>query len=305
MYDSIIIGTGPGGYGAALYAARYKMNVLVIGAQEGGMAATAHSIENYLGIEAIPGPEFMQRCRQQVEKLGVNVLNQIVRGIQKIEGGFQVNLEDGSKQIGRTVVLALGTEKRKLNITGEKDFLGRGVSYCSTCDGFFFKDKIVAVIGGSDSAVTAALHLADVAKHVYLIYRGVHLRSEPIWQDELDRRENITQILERNIVEIQGSQKVEKVLLDEEFNGKKEVELEGVFIEIGSVPMVSLLGNLDVALDETNHIIVADDMKTNVPGVFGVGDITTASHKFKQIITAAAEGSIAATSAYKFIKTGA
>lgn len=304
MYDSVIIGTGPGGYGAALYAARYKMNVLVIGAQEGGMAATAHSVENYLGIEALSGTEFMRRCRQQVEKLGAQVINQIVRGIQKIEEGFQVTLEDGAKYVGKTVILALGTEKRRLNIQGEKEFLGRGVSYCSTCDGFFFKDKVVSVIGGSDSAVTAALHLADVAKHVYLIYRGAELRSEPIWQDELDRRGNITQILERNILEIKGDQKVEKVVLDQEYAGKKEIDLDGVFIEIGSVPMVSLLGNLGVVLDDSNHIIVADDMKTNVPGVFGVGDITTASNKFKQIITAAAEGSIAATSAYKFIKTG-
>lgn len=304
MYDSIIIGTGPGGYGAALYAARYKMNVLVIGAQEGGMAATAHSVENYLGIESISGPEFMQNCRKQVEKLGVEVINQNVKFINKSEEGYMVTLEDGTTQEGKTLILSLGTEKRKLDIKGEKELLGKGVSYCATCDGFFFKGKDVAVIGGSDSAVTAALHLADVANRVCLIYRGVKLRSEPIWQDELDKRNNIDQILERNIIEIKGAQKVEKVVLDKEYKANKEIDLDGVFIEIGSVPMVSLLSNLGVELDDTNHIIVKDDMKTNVPGVYGVGDITTASNKFKQIITAAAEGSIAATSAYRFVKTG-
>lgn len=304
MYDSIIIGTGPGGYGAALYAARYKMSVLVIGAQEGGMAATAHSVQNYLGIEEISGQAFMQNCRRQVENLGVQVINQNVKMLQKTETGFEVLLEDGTKQLGKTLILALGTAKRKLDIKGEKEFLGRGVSYCSTCDGFFFKNKIVAVVGGSDSAVTASLHLADVATKVYLIYRGSELRSEPIWQDELNRRTNIVQILERNIVEIQGTQKVEKVLLDAEYEGSKEISLDGVFIEIGSVPMISLLSNLQIALDDSNYIIVQDDMRTNVPGVYGVGDITTASNKFKQIITAGAEGAIAATTAYRFIKTG-
>lgn len=304
MYDSIIIGTGPGGYGAALYAARYKMNVLIIGKQEGGMAATAHSIENYLGIESISGVEFMQTCRKQVENLGVKVINQNVKQINKDEDGFTMMLEDGTTQKGKTLILSPGTEKRKLNIKGEKELLGKGVSYCATCDGFFFREKNVAVIGGSDSAVTAALHLADVAKQVYLIYRGVKLRSEPIWQEELDRRDNIQQILERNIIEIKGNNKVEKVVLDNEYEGKKEIELDGVFIEIGSVPMVSLLKNIGVELDQDNHIIVEEDMKTNVAGVYAVGDVTTASNKFKQIITAASEGSIAATSAYRFVKTG-
>ncbi len=304
MYDSIIIGTGPGGYGAALYAARYKMNVLVIGAQEGGMAATAHSIENYLGIDSISGPQFMADCKKQVENLGVEVISQNAKALQKNEEGFSVTLEDGTSREGKTLMLALGTEKRKLNITGEKEFLGKGVSYCATCDAFFFKDKNVAVIGGSDSAVTAALHLADIAKNVYLIYRGTQLRSEPIWQDELDRRKNITQILERNILEIKGEEKVESVLLDDEYQDRQELETDGVFIEIGSVPMVSLLSNIGVQLDDSNHIIVSEDMRTNVPGVYGIGDVTTASNKFKQIITAAAEGSIAATTAYRFIKTG-
>lgn len=304
MYDSIIIGTGPGGYSAALYAARYKMNVLVIGAQEGGMAATAHSIENYLGIDSISGPQFMQNCKKQVEDLGVEVINQNVKIINKNQEGFDVTLEDGSSYNGKTLILGLGTEKRKLNIKGEKELLGKGVSYCATCDAFFFKGKDVAVIGGSDSAVTAALHLADIANNVYLIYRGTQLRSEPIWQDELDRRENIFQILERNILEIKGEQKVEKVILDNEYKGSKEIKLDGIFIEIGSVPMVSLLSNIGLELDKTNHIIVTDDMRTNVPGVYGVGDVTTASHKFKQIITAASEGSIASTTAYRFIKTG-
>jgi len=304
MYDLIVIGTGPGGYGAALYAARYKMNVLVVGDQEGGMAATAHSVENYLGIESIPGPQFMADCRKQVENLGVEIVNQHAKSLQKTAEGFLINLDNGRSYEGKTLALALGTEKRKLNIKGEQEFLGKGVSYCATCDGFFFKDKIVAVVGGSDSAVTAALHLADVAKQVYIVYRGIQLRSEPIWNDELNRRENITQILETNILEIQGENNVEKITLDNEFKNRKELNLDGVFIEIGSVPMVSLLSNLGVKLDETNHIIVKDDMRTNVPGVYGVGDITTASSKFKQIITAAAEGSIAATSAYRFIKTG-
>ena len=304
MYDSIIIGTGPGGYSAALYAARYKMNVLLIGAQEGGMAATAHSIENYLGIDSISGPQFMQNCKKQVEDLGVEVINQNVKIINKNQEGFDVTLEDGSSYNGKTLILGLGTEKRKLNIKGEKELLGKGVSYCATCDAFFFKGKDVAVIGGSDSAVTAALHLADIANKVYLIYRGTQLRSEPIWQDELDRRENIVQILERNILEIKGEQKVKKVILDNEYEGSNEINLDGIFIEIGSVPMVSLLSNIGLELDKTNHIIVTDDMRTNVPGVYGVGDVTTASHKFKQIITAASEGSIASTTAYRFIKTG-
>lgn len=304
MYDLIIIGTGPGGYGAALYAARYRLKILVIGAQEGGMAATAHKVENYLGIESISGPEFMQKCRTQVENLGVKIINQTVRMIQKDETGFKVTLDNKEEYEGKTMILALGTEKRKLNIKGEKELLGKGVSYCATCDAFFFRDKTVAVIGGSDSAVTAALHLADIAKRVYLIYRGTELRSEPIWVDKINKKKNVKVILETNVSEIQGEQSVKNVILDKEIEGTHKLPLDGVFIEIGSIPMVSLLQPLGIELDEGNHIVVQDDMKTNVPGIYAVGDVTTTSNKFKQIITAASEGSIAATTAYKFIKTG-
>ena len=304
MYDLIVIGTGPGGYGTALYAARYKMNILVIGNQEGGMAATASLVENYLGIESISGMEFMQNCRKQVEKLGVKIKNQTVKVIQKKDDYYEVIVDDNQTYEAKTIVLGLGTEKRKLNIKGEQNFLGKGVSYCATCDAFFFRDKTVAVVGGSDSAVTAALHLADVARQVYIIYRRAKLRSEPIWIEKLDVKDNVSFIMETNITEIRGNDNVEKVILDNEYKGSNELVLDGVFIEIGCVPMVSLLNQLGVALDDTNHIIVNNDMSTNISGIYAVGDVTTACNKFKQIITAAAEGAIAATTAYQYIKTG-
>lgn len=304
MYDLIVIGTGPAGYGAALYAARYKMKVLILGVQEGGMAATAHKVENYLGIESISGSEYMQNCKTQVEKLGVEVINKAVKIVSKREGYFNVLLDNNENYEAKTIILALGTEKRKLNIAGEEDFLGKGVSYCATCDGFFFRHKTVGVVGGSDSAVTAALHLADIADKVYLIYRGAKLRAEPVWIEQVAEKKNIKIILETNITEIQGDTTIKKIILDNVFEGENSLSLNGLFIEIGAVPMVSLLRHLKVELDSSNHIIVNENMSTNVEGIFAAGDVTTGSNKFKQIVTAAAEGSIAATSVYKYIKTG-
>jgi thioredoxin reductase (NADPH) len=304
VYDLIIIGTGPAGYAAAIYASRFKLKNLVIGEIAGGLASEAHKIENYLGFVEITGRDLMEKFRQQAEHFGSEIFNDNVVEIKKNKDQFKVKTRSSKDFLSRTLILALGSAYKKLNVRGEREFLGKGVSYCPTCDGPFFKGKIVAVIGGADSAVMAAIHLSEFAQQVYLIYRREKLRAEPIWTERVQQNKKVQIIYQTNVLEIQGRNKVEKMILDQPWQGKSELAVDGVFIEIGSVPNVALIKDLGIVSDKDGFINIKEDGSTSVAGIFAAGDVTTGSNKLRQVITAVAEGAIAAKSAYEYLRKG-
>lgn len=306
-YDLLIVGAGPAGLTASIYASRYKLNNLVIGKQLGGELALAHKIENYPGFVSISGPELVQKIGQQVEQLGNPIVYEDVGRIEKKGSHFEVETAAGKTYQAQAVVVATGSERRRLGVAGEKELVGKGVSYCSTCDAPFYKGKVVGVIGGSDSAVTGAIHAAEFAEKIYLIYRGEKLRAEPIWLDELKGlidAGKVEVIYETNVTEIVANQQgtVGKVKLDNQFQGKNELALDGLFIEIGGVPGTSLVKPLGVELTESGHVKVGEDMSTNIEGLYCAGDMVDRSQIMQQAITAMAQGAIAAATAYKFIK---
>lgn len=302
IYDLIIIGTGPAGYSSAIYASRYGLKTLLIGQNAGGMAALAHQVDNYPGFISITGLELMKKFQQHTKALGVEIIHDLVKSVKKSQDIFKIITNNKSYQ-AKTIILALGTEKRKLNIPGEKEFLGRGVSYCTTCDGMFFKNKTVAVIGGGDSAFRAALHLAEIAKLVYLIYTQEVPNAMPNTQEMVDKLSHkIKTIPSNSITEIKGVNRVESVTLKKTYQNKSELVVDGVFVEIGAIPNSSLINNLGVKTTDKGYIEVNANQQTNIDGVFAAGDVTTNSAGFSQIITAASEGAIAALSSFKYLK---
>jgi thioredoxin reductase (NADPH) len=302
MYDLIILGAGPAGYTAAIYAARYKLKTVLIGAVAGGAMAEAHLVENWPGINSITGIELTKNFQKHVEYFDVPIETDNVEIINKNNETFAVKTASGKEFVGKTVIMAAGSKKRKLGVPGELELRGKGVSYCATCDAYFFKNKTVAVIGGSDSAGNAALLLADHADKVYIIYRKELLRCEALTLERIEKNDKIEIIYNTNITKIKGEKNVEAVELDSEFNGAQELKVKGVFIEIGATPSADLAKNLGVELDNLDRIKINLDCSTNIEGIFAAGDITVGLYDLKQIITAAASGAIAATSVNKFVK---
>ncbi len=302
IYDLIIIGAGPAGLAASIYASRYKLNHLLLGASIGGQINEIHNIENWPGDISVSGFNLLSRFVEHAKSLGVAPQNESIASIKKNEENiFEITTAKNVHKT-RAVIMAMGTEYRRMNIPGEKEFTGKGVSYCATCDAMFFKNKTVCVVGGGNAAVVVALNLTDFASKVYLIYRGDRFSAEPVWLDKMANNPKIEAIKNTNIIEIKGDKKVEKIILDKAHNDKTFLEVDGVFVEIGSEPGVELAQKIGVEIDEQKYIKVNADMSTNIPGVFAAGDITNGSNKFRQIITATAEGAIAANGVYKMFK---
>jgi len=294
MHDIIIIGSGPAGFSAGIYAARFGLNAIVIGETLGGTANNAHLIENYPGYTSINGMDLMEKFAEHVKSVGIEIKNSGVVNIEKIKDHFVATTKENEKFEGKNLVLAMGTVRRKLNIPGEDEFLGKGVSYCATCDGPFFRDKTVSVVGGSDGACNTAVLLAQHCEKVYVFYRKNKLRAEPFWVKKIQKNKKIEVVHNVNVKEIVGDKFVEAVKLD---NGEK-IKVDGVFIEIGGVPQISITKNIGVKTDKSDTIIVDSEQRTNVKGVYAAGDITTGSNKWSQVITVSAEGAVAARSAF-------
>ncbi|MFQ5474845.1 MAG: NAD(P)/FAD-dependent oxidoreductase [Candidatus Nanoarchaeia archaeon] len=301
-YDYIIIGGGPGGYSSAIYAARYNLKTLVIAKERGGLITTTHLIENWPGVKSATGLELMDAVEAHVKHLNVPIVDGIVLSLEKDGDTFIVKTRD-DKYKAKAILLATGTKHRHLTVPGAEEFNGRGISYCATCDGAFFKNKVVAVIGGSDTSAKEALVLSEIAAKTYIIYRREKIRAEPINYDRVMKKveEGKIEIIYRtNITEVKGDKMVTGVTLDNEFNGSKELELQGVFGAIGLIPQTGLAKSIGVDLDERGEIKIDRDSKTNIPGVYAAGDCTDSG--FKQAITAAAEGCTAANSAFQRIR---
>ncbi|MBW3015531.1 FAD-dependent oxidoreductase [Candidatus Woesearchaeota archaeon] len=302
IYDVIIIGAGAAGYCAAIYAARYKMKALVIGKQYGGVAAEAYIVENYPGYNSIKGFELMEKWREHVKYLGVKVMPGEVDAINKVKEGFEVFMGEKNRFVGKSLIMAIGLERRKLNLEGEDKLTGKGIHYCATCDSPFYKGKITAVVGGNDSAASAALLLAEYCPKVYIIYRKEKIRAEPYWVDLVEKNDKIEVLNTTNVVKAFGKEKLEEVELDNEYKGSKKLKLEGLFIEIGSVPNIALIEELKLEHDG-GYIKVNTKQETSVAGVWAAGDVTSGSLPLKQIIIAAAQGAQAANGAFVYVKS--
>jgi thioredoxin-disulfide reductase len=302
IYDLVIIGAGPAGLTASIYASRYKLNHLLLGAQIGGQVNEIHSIENWPGDISVSGFDLLSRFVSHTKSLGVAPQNESIVSVKRVEDDIFEITTGKNIHKAQAVIMAMGTAYRKLNIPGEKEFIGKGVSYCATCDAMFFRNKIVSVIGGGNAAVVVALELTDFASKVYLIYRGERFSAEPVWLDKMMANSKIVPIKNTNIIEIKGSEKVEKIILDNAYEDNNHLDVDGVFVEIGSEPGVELAERLGVETDEQGFVKVNSDMSTNMPGVFAAGDITNGSNKFRQILIAAAEGAVAANGVYKMLK---
>ena len=300
VYDVIIVGGGPAGLSAAMYARRYNMRTLVI-AKDYGLAADAPAIENYPGFISISGGDLVRKFMEHAEYYGAEIEMDEVIEVRKKDNLFEVIASD--TYYARSVIFAMGSRRRTLDIPGEAEFRGRGVSYCATCDAPLFRNRVVAVVGGSDAACVSALHLAEFASKVYQIYRRDKLRGEPINVKRVLENEKIEVIYNAVPVEIVGDMRVKGIKVRFKDGGEKLIEVDGIFVEIGSIPNSEIAKKLGVAVDEEGHIIVDSGMRTNIPGVFAAGDITTGSEKFEQIVTAVAEGALAARSAYDYVRS--
>lgn len=313
MYDTIIIGSGPAGLTASIYASRYHLKNLVVGKSPGGTIAYAHKVDNFPGLPGISGVELGQKIFQQAKDLGGEILLDGVVNIEAVKEDntvlnvsdpfFKVKTETNKEFIAKTLIIATGTERRKLGIPGEKEYLGKGVSYCTNCDAPFFKGKTVVVVGGANAACSGAAHLAEFAKKVYLAYRKEALRADPAWVEEVKRNSLIEVIYNANVVEIIGAGgRVTEIELDVPYNGNRSIKTDGVFIEIGGAPINNLASLLGVALNKDGYLEVDDKMATNISGIFAAGDITTKNIFLPQALTSASEGAIAAFSVFNYLK---
>lgn len=298
--DYIIIGGGVAGMSSAIYAKRFGMDVVIISPEFGGLIATTHLVENFPGFPSVSGFDLGKHFQEHIDSLDVPKVTSKVTEIKKQENNshpvYTVVCQNGETYIAPTILIATGSDHRKLNVPGEKEFYGKGVSYCATCDGPFFRDKKVGIVGGSDSATKEALYLSDIASDVKIIYRKSKLRAEPINIERAEKKENIAVVPNVNVVEVFGDEKVTGVKLD---NGET-LELDGLFIEIGYIPQTELAEQIGVELNGKGQIETTAHGNTNLRGVFAAGDIT--SEPFKQAITSSAQGVFAANEAHKYIQ---
>ena len=300
-YSLIIIGAGPAGLTASIYASRYKIDNLIIGEVVGGLTFEAHKICNFPTEEEISGIELTEKMKNNAKSLGAVLRMDKVIGINKKNKLFEVVTQSGEEFYTEAILLATGTERRKLNIPKENELLGKGIHYCATCDAVFYKDKVVAVVGGGDSANTASFYLAKVAKKVYQIYRKDKLRGEGLWIDQVINNKKIEVIYNREVIGLEGKEKLKKIILNVSYKGTKKIDIDGLFIEIGTVPVKGLIEKLSVNTDNYGYIKVNTDQTTSEKGIWAAGDITTNSNNFHQIITACSEGAIAAENIFNFL----
>ncbi len=298
MYDVAIIGGGVSGYGAALYAGRFRMKTVVIATMPGGAVINTNDIANYPGFNQISGLDLFSKIEAHAKEYDIEIINDTVTKVNKNGSCFQLQLS-GKTIAAKSIIIATGSKWRKLNIPGEEKFASKGVHYCALCDGPFYKDKIIGIVGGSDSAVKEAHLLSEFAKKVYIIYRGDKLRAEPITIERAMKNDKIEIIYKTNITEIKGDQFVNEVVFDTPCHGSTDFKLDGLFIAIGHIPLSSFAKGLGVELNGKGEIVIDREAKTNIDGVFAAGDVVSTT--FKQAITGVAEGVTAAYSAYHYV----
>ena len=296
MYDIIIVGAGPAGMTAALYALRSNKKILILEARSyGGQIVNAHKIENYPGIPTTSGFEYATTLYEQIKKLGAEIKYETVI---RIDENKNVMTDKNTYQ-AKAIILATGAENKKLGMANESKFVGKGVSYCATCDGNFYKNKIVAVVGGGNTALEDALYLSDLASKVYLIHRRDDFRGEERLVDELKQKENVKFILNATIESINGEEKLTSIDVKNAEGNISQIELNGLFIAVGQAPKNEIFSNL-VKLNENGYIIASDEIHTNIPGIYVAGDARVKT--LRQLTTAVGDGATAATTAIREMK---
>lgn len=295
-YDIIIIGAGPAGICAAIYALRANQKTLIIEKENiGGKIASSPLIENYPGIKAIKGPELSEQLEDQIKQLGGKLEFGEVMDIQN-KGKEKIVITKNKTHKAKTIILALGTKYKKLGLPEEEKFLGKGISFCATCDGFFYRQKTVAVIGGGNSAMANALELANICQKVYVIQNLDHLTAEPMLIDQIKPKENIEIITQASVKEIQGEEKVTGIVIEEK-GKEKRLTLDGMFLSIGQIPETEIVSHL-VKRDENGYIVTNEQQMTNSEGIFAAGDCV--KKNIRQLTTAVSDGTIAALSAIEY-----
>jgi thioredoxin-disulfide reductase len=301
IYDTIVIGSGPAGLTAAIFATRREMKTLIIGRELGGQVIWAGEIENYPGFKNIQNYDFIEKLKDQTLACGAELKMDEVNKIEKIdEDTFKV-LTNKEEFLTKTIILAIGLSPRRLAVSGEIEFNGKGVSYCANCDGPLYKGKTVAVVGGGNAAFDAAEVLSKIASQVYLLHRGKEFKAFDSLVTEVSHRENIKMLSEIKIKEIAGSNKVEKIIYTNLAGQDEELKIDGVFIEIGRIAHTDLVADF-VDRDEKMQLMVNNKMETKTPGIFAAGDVANAS-EFKQISIATGQATIAALTAYKYLQS--
>ncbi|RLG77335.1 MAG: thioredoxin-disulfide reductase [Thermoprotei archaeon] len=306
-YDVVVVGAGPAGLSAALYSARFSLQTLIIAEVLGGTLTDAGIIDDYMGLPNIKGPDLARKFEEHVRSYGVDILLDKVVDIRREGEVFKIKCVSGSEYEGRAVILAVGSVRRKLNVPGETEFAGRGVSYCAVCDAPLYRGRVVAVVGGGNSALQSALLIASYASKVYLIHRRDSFRAFPIYVKLVQENPKIEVVLNSVVTEIGGTKTVEWVKIKNVKTAEeRKLEVSGVFVEIGSEPPKDFFTRIGLEVDEKGYVVVKPGQITNIPGLFAAGDCTGGKFKkkFDQIITAAAEGAIAALSAYEYLMKG-
>jgi thioredoxin reductase (NADPH) len=297
----IIIGSGPAGLTAALYAARANLNPLLISGNElGGQIALTNEVENYPGFpEGITGPELVELMKRQAERFGARFETDYVRQANLLAHPFQLKTENRREYEAKAVIAATGASPRRLGVPGETEYMGRGVSYCATCDGFFFRGKEIAVVGGGDSALQEGLFLTRFATRVHIVHRRDQLRAQPILQDRARENPKMNFVWNSVVREIRGDGTVGVLeLQDAQSKESRELPVQGVFVYVGHIPNTQLF-NGQLAMDEEGYLKVDERLHTNVPGVFAAGE--THDRVFRQAVVSAGYGCMAAMETEKFL----
>lgn len=300
-YDVVIIGAGPGGMTAALYASRANLKVLMLdrGAYGGQMNNTA-AVENYPGFKSILGPDLAEEMYQSATQFGAEYAYGTVTAV-KLDGTDRIVVTDDGEYRAKAVIVATGSENRKLGVPGEEKYSGRGVSYCAVCDGAFFRDRDVTVIGGGDSAVEESIYLTQMVKHVNIVHRRDQLRAQKVAQERAFKNNKIDFTWNSNVIAINGDdQKVTSVTVKNNQTGaEEEVPTAGVFIYVGNVPMTAPFKDLGIT-DEHGWMVTDNRMRTKVPGIFAIGDVR--QHQLQQITTAVGDGGIAGQEVFSYLQ---
>jgi len=300
MYELAIVGAGPAGMTAAVYAARKRINTLLLSKDLGGQPLWTAGIENYMGYQFIEGPELMQKFQEQVKQFPVEQkIGQGVAALSRVDGGFEIKTDKDESYQAKAVIIASGKRSRQLNVPGEDKLKGRGVTYCAICDGPLFAGDKVAVIGGGNSALEAADDMVKIAEHVYLVSTTL-LTGDQILIDKLKDAPNLTIFLEHEVVVIEGSNRVEGIRIKDSKSGaERKIDVGAVFVEIGLIPNSEFAKGI-TKLNELDEIEVNCVCETGIPGLFAAGDVTNVPEK--QIVVAAGEGAKAALNAHRYLQ---
>jgi len=300
-YSLIIIGAGPAGLTASIYASRFDIRHLVIGSLIEGRMAEAHLVGNLPTEGEIKGEELIKKMENRVKDFGAEIQLEKASEITRGSNGFLVKTAIGGEYLTETILLAMGAGRKKLDVPGGKEFFGKGVSYCVVCDGKFFANKTVAVIGGSNATATTADYLSSIASKVYLIHEEESLRADKVWQEKVKANPKIELVLGGKIKELKGEDSLKAVILENGNHEGKELKIDGIFVEMGIIPDLEVVRSLKLEKDESGFVKIGQDGSTNVQGVWVAGDITNGSNGFRQIITACSEGVIAIDSIHSFL----